>query len=213
MTDEELIEKFYEGDREALAVIFERHKEGVFNFALRMVNNRADAEDIISDTFGRVCDSRNKFVQKAKFKTWLYTIARHACIDKIRSRRKWGSMWFEKKDSNEQTQMDFPSDDESASQVLDRKEVSQHIQSVINKLPSDQREAIMLREFQELAYDEIAQMLGCSLANVKILIYRARVQLKDSIPAFVIEFLSNNQNAKSPKRFDVDKEKFNQEGR
>ena len=187
MTDEELILRFYEGDREALAVIFERHKEGVFNFALRMLNNRADAEDIISDTFSRVCDNRHRFIQNARFKTWLYTISRNACIDKIRSRRKWGSMWFENKDSSEQTQMDFPSADESASQVLDRKEMAQHIQTAINKLPSDQREAIILREFQDLAYEEISQILGCSLSNVKILIYRARVQLKDSIPAFIKE--------------------------
>jgi RNA polymerase sigma-70 factor, ECF subfamily len=187
MTDEELIQRFYEGDREALAVIFERHKEGVFNFALRMVNNRADAEDIISDAFGRVCDGHNRFVPNARFKTWLYTIARNACIDKIRSRKKWGSMWFQKKDSEEHLPMDFPSHDESASEVLQRKEAAQHIHTAINQLPSDQREAIMLREFQELAYDEIAQILGCSLSNVKILIYRARVQLKDNIPAFIKE--------------------------
>ena len=187
MSDEELIQKFYEGDREALAVIFERHKEGVFNFALRIVANRADAEDIISDVFSRVCDGRGRFTPNARFKTWLYTIARNACIDKIRSRRKWGSMWLQKQDSEEHSQMDFPSSGENASDALQRKETVYHIQSAINELPSDQKEALVLREFQDLAYDEIAQILGCSLANVKVLIYRARVQLKDNIPAFIKE--------------------------
>ncbi len=187
MSDEELIQSFYQGDREALAVIFERHKEGVFNFALRIVANRADAEDVVSDVFGRLCDGRGRFTPNARFKTWLYTIARNACMDKLRSRRKWGSMWFQKQDSDEQVQMDLPSEGETASDALQRKEAAYHIQSAINKLPSDQKEALVLREYQGLAYDEIAQVLGCSLENVKILIYRARVQLKDTIPAYIKE--------------------------
>lgn len=187
MTDEELMEKFYEGDREALGVIFERHKDGVFNFALRMVNNRADAEDITADTFGRLCDGRNRFVQNARFKTWLYTIARNASIDKIRGRKKWGSMWFQKQDSSEELFMDVPSSEDSASQTLQRKETIQLIQMAIDLLPQDQKEAIILREYQELSYEDIAQILGCSLANVKVLIYRARVQLKNHIPASIKE--------------------------
>ncbi len=187
MSDEQLIQSFYEGDREALAVIFERHKEGVFNFVLRMVANHADAEDITSDVFGRLCEKQNRFSPNAKFKTWLYTIARNACIDKIRGRNKFGSMWFAKKDGGEDIQMDFPSGDETASQALARKETAGHLQAAINRLPRDQKEALLLREFQDLSYEEISQILGCSLSNVKVLIYRARVQLKDNIPAFIKE--------------------------
>ncbi len=187
MNDEELIQSFYNGDREALGVIFERHKEGVFNFALRMMSNRADAEDVTGDVFGPLCGSHGRFSPNASFKTWLYTIARNACLDRIRTRGRWGSAWFQKEDSGELLPMDFPSGEMNPSQNLQNKEVASHIRSAVQKLPQDQREALILREYEDLAYDQIAQILGCSLANVKVLIYRARVQLKDTIPAFIKE--------------------------
>ena len=187
MNDEELIQSFYNGDREALGLIFERHKEGVFNFALRMLSNRADAEDITGDVFGRLCGSHGRFSPNASFKTWLYTIARNACLDKIRGRRKWGSLWFRDQETQEDVQADVPSHDAGPSENLDKREAARHIQAAIQKLATDQREAIILREYEGLSYEEIATILGCSLANVKVLIYRARVQLKDNIPAFIKE--------------------------
>lgn len=187
MTDEELIQSFYDGDREALSVIFERHKEGVFNFSLRMLANRADAEDVTSDVFGRLCGSHGRFSPEARFKTWLYTIARNACLDRIRNRGNWVSTWFKKKDSHEDVQMDFPSQDPSPSQNLQSKETAHYIRAAIQGLPREQREALILREYEDMSYEEISKILGCSLANVKVLIYRARVSLKNSIPAFVKE--------------------------
>jgi RNA polymerase sigma-70 factor, ECF subfamily len=187
MTDEELIQRYYEGNREALSMIFERHKDGVFHFAYRMVNNRADAEDAVSDAFMRICDLKHRFETKAAFKTWFYTIVRNACIDKIRGKRKWTSMWFTKPGCDEVQEMEFVSQDENVSQTLEGKEAAQYVKEAIARLPMEQREAIVLREYNDLSYDEIAQILGCTLANVKILIYRARTQLKNDLPAFMID--------------------------
>src|SRR5271154_1104316 len=97
--DEELIHRFYEGDQEALKVIFQRHKEGLFNFALRFVGNRADAEDAVSHTFMMVCEKRYTIKPGASFKTWAYTVALNACLSKIRSRGRFSSLWVPKKDS------------------------------------------------------------------------------------------------------------------
>jgi RNA polymerase sigma-70 factor (ECF subfamily) len=187
MNDEELIQSFYNGDREALSVIFARHKEGVFNFALRMLTNRADAEDVTSDVFGRLCGEHGRFRPDASFKTWLYTIARNSCLDRMRNRRNWASTWFKKQDSQDDVQMDFPSQDPSPSQDLQSKETAHYIRSAIQALPNNQREALVLREYEDLSYEEISKIIGCSLANVKVLIYRARVQLKDTIPAYIKE--------------------------
>lgn len=187
MTDEELIQNYYQGDREALGVIFERHKDGVFNFAYRTLLNRADAEDVTSEVFSRLCTTHGKFSPTARFKTWLYTITRNACVDKIRGRQRWGSMWFQKKETGETVPMDFPSLEDGPSQDLQNKEVGLHIRAAIEQLPSDQREALVLREFEGLSYEEIAGILECSLANVKILIYRARTHLKTAIPSFIKE--------------------------
>lgn len=187
MTDEELIQNYYRGDKEALGVIFERHNQGVFNFALRFLGNRADAEDTTSEVFSRLCTSQGRFTPNAKFKTWLLTITRNICLDRIRSRGRWGGMWFQKQGSDHYEVMDFPSDRESPQDNLQNKETIFHLQAAIAQLPVDQREAIVLREYEGLSYEEIAAMIGCSLANVKILIYRARTQLKSTIPSFIKE--------------------------
>ena len=188
MNDEELIQQFYNGDQGAFAMIFERHKLGVLNFAIRMTGNRADAEDVTGDTFMRVCNDHNRFVQgNARFKTWLYTIASNSCIDRIRQKQKWAPFWFKKPGSDEMQEMDFPDDTDGPSQSLNKKEVISHVKQAIARLPVDQREALVLGEYQALSYEEIAQILGCSLANVKVLIYRARTQLKDDLPAFIRE--------------------------
>ena len=187
MTDEELIQSFYHGNQGALAVLFERHNQGVFNFACRMLGNRADAEDTASEVFSRLCTSQGKYSPNAAFKTWLYTIARNMCLDKIRNRTKSGSLWVKKQETDTYEQIDIPSQQDGPAHNLEKKEIAQHIKAAIEQLPSDQREAIILREYEELSYDEIANILGCSLANVKVLIYRARTQLKTTIPSFIKE--------------------------
>lgn len=187
MTDEELIQSFYQGNQEALGVIFERHNHGVFNFACRMLGNRADAEDTASEVFSRLCTSQAKYSPNAAFKTWLYTIARNICLDKIRGRQKSGAMWILKQETDAYEPIDVPSKDDGPAQNLQKKEIAQHIQTAIGQLPTDQREAIVLREYEGLSYEDIAHILGCSLANVKVLIYRARTQLKTTIPSFIKE--------------------------
>src|SRR5689334_23076486 len=93
INDEELIRRYYQADKEALSVIFARHKNGVFNFALRLVGNRADAEDATSHAFMSVCERRYTIKLGASFKTWLYTVARNACMSKLRGSHRFFSLW------------------------------------------------------------------------------------------------------------------------
>ncbi|MBL8014037.1 MAG: sigma-70 family RNA polymerase sigma factor, partial [Candidatus Omnitrophica bacterium] len=108
MTDEELIHSYYDGNQGALAVIFERHNQGVFSFAWRMLGNRADAEDTASEVFSRLCTSQARYSPNAAFKTWLYTIARNVCLDRIRSRNKSGSLWVQNRETETYEQIDIP---------------------------------------------------------------------------------------------------------
>jgi RNA polymerase sigma-70 factor, ECF subfamily len=174
--DEELILLYYQGDAEALKVVFKRYKDSLFNFALRFAGNRADAEDAVSHAFMTVCERRYTVKPGASFKTWLYTVTRNICISKIRRHSKSYSL-----------QVDAIDQKAIAREELDQKEIMAIIQKAIHQLPTEQKEALLLREYQGFTYEEIAQVLDCSLEKVKVLIFRARNHLKDVLPPVLLE--------------------------
>ena len=186
MNDEELITKFYQADEEALAMLFKRHKEGLFNFALRLTANRADAEDAVSHSFMMLCEKKYQPKEGASFKTWLYTVARNMCLSKLRTRNKFFSLWSSK-DDEESVPMDIPDTRHIPRDQLNQQEIMAIIKKAVHRLPPEQKEALMLREYHDFSYDEIAQVLDCSLEKVKVLIFRARNQLKEILPPVVLE--------------------------
>jgi RNA polymerase sigma-70 factor (ECF subfamily) len=184
--DEELVRRFYQADEEALKVIFRRYKDGLFNFALRFAGNRADAEDAVSHSFMMVCEKKYVIRPQASFKTWLYTVARNNCLSKIRHRNKFYSLWLPKNDSDEETAIDI-ADPRTPRDQLDQNEISALLQKAIHKLPEEQKEALLLREYQGFSYEEISQVLNCTKDKVKVLIFRARAFLKDVLPPVLLE--------------------------
>ena len=186
MNDEELIQQFYQNDQEALKVIFERHKTPVFNFALRFIGNRADAEDAISHAFMMVCEKRYVVKPGASFKTWLYTVVRNVCLTRMRTRGRFVSLWGSTKETEDHP-IDIEDQSPNVRSHLNQQEVSAVIQKAIGQLPSEQREALLLREYQGFSYEEISQVLECTLDKVKVLIFRARTQLKQTLPPAVLE--------------------------
>jgi len=185
--DEELVRRFYQADEEALVVIFKRHKDGIFNFALRLVGNRADAEDAVSHTFMMLCEKRYTIKPGASFKTWGYTVARNICLSKLRNRNRFYSFWSPKNDPDHDGPIDVIDPKETARDQLDQKETMGLIQKAIHKLPEEQKEALLLREYHDFSYEEISQVLNCSLDKVKVLIFRARSRLKYLLPPVLLE--------------------------
>lgn len=167
-------------------MLFKRHKEGLFNFALRLSGNRADAEDAVSHAFMMVCEQRYQPRPGVSFKTWLYTVARNLCLSKFRYQNKFFSLWS-KNESHQEHAIDVIDGQAIARDQLSQSEMIAIIQKAIGKLPSEQKEALLLREYHGFAYDEIAQVLDCSLEKVKVLIFRARNHLKAVIPPLVLE--------------------------
>lgn len=180
MTDEELMSKFQEGDMSAVEGVFNRYKCAVFNFALRYLANRAEAEDVAGEVFLTVVSGRYQYSPNAKFSTWLFTVTRNACISRIRSGKKFFSLWF-KTDTGQEQEMQFPDTASPGPDELIKKEQSAILERALAHLPLGQREAIILREYQDMSYDDIAKVLNCSLSNVKILIYRGRESLRKEL--------------------------------
>ena len=175
------------GDPQGVQVIFVRYKSRILNFCLRMLGNRADAEDVTGDVFLTLFSRKYAYDPKAKFSTWLYTVARNSCISRMRKRKNLVSVWFSSKGSNTYDQWEVQDQEDLASEQLLKREAASRVRRAIRLLPYQQREAIVLREYQGLSYDEISSILNCSLEKVKILIFRGRESLRKELKSFIEE--------------------------
>lgn len=185
--DEDLILEYQSGSDEALTMIFQRYKKPVLNYALRLLGNRADAEDATGEVFLVLFAKKYTYHPTAKFSTWLYTVARNVCITRLR-KRKWTVSLFVKRDvESDPQEWEIPDTSNLPGEELEKNEIAQFVKKAIDKLPDEQKEALVLREYQEMSYEEIAKVLQCSIEKVKILIYRARERLRVELPSFVKE--------------------------
>jgi RNA polymerase sigma-70 factor (ECF subfamily) len=186
-TDHELILEYAQGSQTALETLFLRYKDAMFNFALRILGNRADAEDVTGEVFLALLTRSARYEPQAKFSTWLYTVARNACISKVRKSRNWISLWFQAKPDEEPEPIDIPDPKARPDEEAHQREVAREVKRAVQNLPDSQKEALVLREYHDLSYDEIAGTLGCTLENVKILIFRARERLRKTLAPVIKE--------------------------
>ena len=185
-TDEELMHEYAQGDAQALSLLFSKYKEPVFNFCLRILRNRSEAEDVTSETFMALLNKKYVRQSSAKFSTWLYTIARNTSISRIRKKQKLFSLWTKNKEGQD-TLMDVVDTTPLIRDEMESRQKNNMLEDSLKRLPTDLKEALVLREFHDLSYEDIAQVLGCSLAKVKILIFRAREVLRQKFLASLKE--------------------------
>lgn len=179
-SDEQIMLDYKAGRKQAAQTIYLRYKYRVLNFSWRMLGNRGEAEDVSTEVFMSLFTNAYEPQSGVKFSTWLYTVARNKCIDVIRNRSR-----FTNELSAEQTleHLDPPA---VARDDLAQKETGDQVRLAIQKLPDQQKEVILLQHYEGLSYTEISEVMGCSLDNVKILIYRAKENLKKQL-AFLIK--------------------------
>lgn len=154
------------GDLEAFEVLVRRHQGPVYRVALRMLGSEADAEDAAQEAFVHAWRSLARFRGDSAFATWIYRIVTNRCLNAMAARRPVEAL------------VDLYSDPGGDPvDVAERRARLQAVAAGILTLPPDQRAALVLREFQGLAYEDVAEVLGVSLAAVKGRIYRARIGL------------------------------------
>jgi len=177
VSDEELMRRCREGDMSAFELIVLRYKDAIFNFIYHFVADYHRAQDISQETFLRVLRNVERYKSRNSFKTWLYKIAVNLCKNELRDRNRRKTL------SLDDLGMDIdgrgiiynaPTPDEA----YERDEVRRLVKDAVRSLPTDQRTAIIMREYQDLSYEEIASALDCSLGAVKSKIHRARQNLK-----------------------------------
>jgi len=169
--DEDLMEAFRDGDARAFESLLGRHERGVLNFVYRMVGDREQANDLTQETFLRVVKRANSYSRKAKFTTWLYTIARNLSIDALRKpkHRRHASLDQPRgKEPEGRTLMErLPGRSDDGFDRTDATEIAGRIGAAIDGLSEEQREVFVMREFKRLPFKEIAQVVGVSENTIK----------------------------------------------
>lgn len=179
-SDEDLIERFQGGDVYAFDLIVKRYKEQLLNFVYRFVGNQEEAEDIVQETFLRVYRKRNAYKRIAKFSTWIYTIAGNLSRTELRrrKRRKLFSvtdMGFEDRD------YEISDEGHNPENQVDGVIQEEIIHKEINNLSPKFREVIILRDVQELSYEEISKIIKVPIGTVKSRVNRGRIRLQTQL--------------------------------
>ncbi|MFH1850727.1 MAG: sigma-70 family RNA polymerase sigma factor [Candidatus Neomarinimicrobiota bacterium] len=182
-TDEELIDRFQKGDEQAYIELVSRYRERLMNFAYRFVNDDEQAEDIAQDTLLKLYTHRHYYRNIAKFSTWIYTIAGNLAKTELRKRKRHkvtnlSQMGWEEKE------YELPSVVAESDQMVQEQYAEKQIQVAIQSLPLHFRTVIILRDIQELSYEEISNIVDVPLGTVKSRINRARLQLQKALKDF-----------------------------
>lgn len=182
VSDEDLMMDCKKGDMRAFELLVRRYQDAIINYIHFRINDYHRAEDLAQETFLRVFKNASRYEVKASFKSWLYTIATNLTRNEIRNRARRNTYFLDDLvDENEDVYHSVHMIDETLQPdlLLERKERQQIVKKAMKMLPENQGTALTLVTYQELSYEEIAEILNCSIGAVKSLIHRARQNIKD----------------------------------
>jgi RNA polymerase sigma-70 factor, ECF subfamily len=181
--DLKLMGRLKAGDDLALNELMNRWRTPLTSFILRYTGNEQDALDIAQETFVRVFENRARFEPRSKFSTWLFTIATNLCRNQARWRQSHPNVSLDGSAGDDDATLGesiaapggLPSDN------AERSDLASAVREHIQKLPHDLKAVVLLFEYQELGYAEIAAMLKCSPKAVETRLYRARKILREAL--------------------------------
>lgn len=171
-----LMESVKNGDDAAFEELLTRHHQSVYRLAYRFLNDSPEAEDITQEVFLRVFKAARTYSPKAKFSTWLYTITKNLCFNALRKKRSVAIFSIE-----DEMLPELPSMDESPIARLEEAEVKKRVLGAVKELPANLRIAVLLLKYHGLSYEEVAEILECTVNAVKLRVHRAKKFLARSI--------------------------------
>ena len=173
-TPDSLIEQCLAGDQVAWEQIVRQNWRKVFNVAYKFVGKHDEAEDLTQDIFLKIFKALNTFDRRANFQTWIISISRNLCIDHYRSVRKERQTIARDVDSSE---LQPATTDRGPYAQAEHQDLRAQLRQALEALPLTLRTAVVLRDLQELSYQEIADRLGLPEGTVKSRINRGRIEL------------------------------------
>ncbi len=167
--DSELLDRLAADDEAAFRMLVERHIDRAYAIALRIVGNAADAEDVVQDTMLKIWSHRGRWQHgRAKFSTWLYRVISNRCIDLRRKPRN----------ENVETVPEVADSQPGAVEVIERNQLNDMLELAMQRLPEQQRVAVILSYHENMSNGEIAQVMDTTIAAVESLLKRGRQQLR-----------------------------------
>lgn len=155
------------------------HIDGLYGYAVVLTHNRAEAEDLVQETYVRALEAVSRLRRDSNIKGWLFTILRNLWFNELRRRRS--TPILVEIDGDESSAKYLTDRNVDAYEILRSKHDSEVIQAAINDLPLEFKEVILLREFEDLSYQEIAEVVGCPAGTVMSRLGRARERLRKTL--------------------------------
>jgi RNA polymerase sigma-70 factor (ECF subfamily) len=175
-SDADLARELRNGSDHAFAALYQRYKLPLFRYCLKMLEQVEAAEDVLQTVFLKVYEHRDDLVFAEKFKSWMYAIARNHCFTYLRARGR---------DVALEGDVEQPAESNTERQ-LEHKEETELVRDAIQRLGPDDREVLVLREYESLSYNEIAEITGISESAVKSRLFKARRRLYELLkPSFL----------------------------
>jgi RNA polymerase sigma-70 factor (ECF subfamily) len=182
-SSEDLMVRIAEGDDDAFEILVNRHQTSVLNLIYRFIGDKTRAKDLAQEVFFRVWQAAESYEPKAKFTTWLYRITANLCFNELKSarRKKWFSFNWSDEDGEHTIEETLADSAPSSEDLLLEKERTRQISDALYSLPDNQRMALVLKRYDDLSYQEIAKVIGCSVSAVESLLVRAKRSLQEKL--------------------------------
>ena len=183
VTEDHLVARCRAGDLDAFSQVYADHERHVFRYAYHLLSHREDADDVKQETFLRAYKAMPGFRSECSLRTWLLRICANLCRDKIKSRERHKEVLYDPQTTPEQIMDDGNAIDPH--QAAERSQMTDTLMRALRGMPAGQREIIILRDVEDLSYDEIAEVIGCSRASVKLRLFRARRRLRERVESLM----------------------------
>ena len=182
-TDEELIASFQNGNEQAYIELVRRYRDRLMTFVFRFVGDMELSEDIVQDTMIKVYTHKHYYKEIAKFSTWIYTIAGNLAKTELRKRKRRKVTLLSQMNTDDR-KYEIPSTEIQSEDIVQGEYTERYIQKAILQLPLHFRTVVILRDIQELSYEEISKIVNVPLGTVKSRINRARLQLQQTLKEY-----------------------------
>ena len=176
-SDEQLMARFQNGDENAYIELVNRYRDRLLNFIYNYIGDSEISEDIVQDTMVKLYLKKHYYKEIAKFSTWLYTIAKNLAYTELR-KKKQRKITLLSQISRDEKPYDIPADQPDTDQEIQSEITNRIIRKAVDELPEKFKTVILLRDIQELSYEEISSIIEVPIGTVKSRINRARLQLQ-----------------------------------